>query len=76
MKRTKTIEKYLSQLEDMKLEIENQVGKAQDKYDAMSERQQDNDRGQALAEDIGKLEELQASLEGLFEEMDNTFEAD
>jgi uncharacterized coiled-coil protein SlyX len=76
MKKTKTIDKYLSQLEDMKIDMETMIEKAQNKLDAMSEKQQESEKGEALAEDISKLEELQASLEGLFDEMETAFESE
>lgn len=76
MKRTKIINKYISQLEEMYNAFEEMVEKTQTRYDNMSERAQEGEKGEQLNDDISAMEDIKNSIESLRDELENAYEAE
>lgn len=83
IKRTKQIEKYLSQMEDIKIFLEDMQNSRQEAYDNKSEKWQEGEKGEEEQENISSLEEqenissledLVNSAETLMNDMENLFE--
>lgn len=59
----KELNAFIGKLEEINARITEIKDNEQDKFDDMSERAQDSDRGNKLADEIGKLETIGGDLE-------------
>lgn len=73
MKRTKEIDKRLSQLEDIKIWLMEESEKRRAKFDEKSERAQNSDKGQEEESEISVLEDEANTAENLLESLQSLF---
>lgn len=76
MKATKSTNKAVNQLEDMKIFFENMRDKKQTYYDGKSEKWQEGDKGTEIQQDISDLESIISDCESLVDNINSTFEID
>jgi hypothetical protein len=76
MKSNKQIEKFISQIEDAKIYLEELQSSKQDSFDNKSEKWQEGERGEEAQQEINYLEELAGECESLIGSFNNLFEAD
>jgi hypothetical protein len=77
MERTTQINKIISKMEDIKIFFTELAEKQQQRYDNMSERIQDSDKGNELSHLIGHLDDARDTAESLFDKIcDDIFPED
>lgn len=74
LKRTKAIEKWLSQLETINIEAEELHTTKQDAFDNKSEKWQEGETGTQMSEDLDTLQEIVDESRELYEKVENLFE--
>lgn len=73
-KRTKEVEKHLSNIEAAKIYFEDLHSKKEDKLSSKSERWQESEKGQSELEDINSLEQIRDDSESLYDAISDLFE--
>jgi hypothetical protein len=74
IKKTKALERLISKLEDVKLELHGVISDRQDKFDSRSEKWQEGEKGQEESENLFALEDIHESLDLAFEKLDSLCE--
>lgn len=65
----KELNAFIGKLEEINARITEIKDNEQNKFDDMSERAQDSDRGNKLADEIGKLETIGGDLESAISDL-------
>ncbi len=76
LKRTKEVDKLISQLEDIKNYFDELHTSRQDAFDNKSEKWQEGENGQSEEENLSMLEDLASEIETAFDSANNLFEED
>lgn len=74
LKRTAVVTKKMSQLEDLKIEFENQKEKRQETFDNKSDRWKESEKGEEEEQNIADLEEIVDALQDAYDKIENLFE--